>query len=72
MKRFKKILIKKFWYNEISQKWSHIKLKSYNWEVMIIPNHKEIKEWLLNWIISQISIKNNLEKNYVISKILEK
>lgn len=54
-KSFVKLLLKE-WYAILSQKWSHIKLKhTLNDHVIIIPNHKELKEWLFNGILSQIS-----------------
>lgn len=53
-KELRKLLEKSFWYKFNSQKWSHMKLKFHDWSSIIIPEHKEIKEWLLNAILLQI------------------
>ena len=50
-----KQICKEFWYKVISQNWSHIKLKYFNWNSLIIPNHKEIKKWTFNSILDFIS-----------------
>lgn len=53
-KDLRKLLIKIFWYEIYSQKWSYMKIKLYDWSSLIIPDHKTIKEWLLNSILSQV------------------
>ncbi len=54
-KKLIKVLCKKYWYENISQNWSHIKLRYDNWESLIIPNHKEIKSWTFNNILRFVS-----------------
>ena len=53
-KELKKLLEKSFWYKGISQKWSHMKIRYIDWSIIIIPDHKHIKEWLFNAILSQV------------------
>ncbi len=61
-KDLKKYLIKHFWYVDISQKWSHMKIRFHDGSVIIIPDHKSIKEWLFNAILSQVWEKHNKSK----------
>jgi hypothetical protein len=49
-----KMLVKYFWYEVYSQRWSHIKIKYFDWTALIIPDHKQLKEWLFNALLSQI------------------
>ena len=38
-----------FWFQKISQKWSHIKLKNKDWLIVILPMHsKDIPYWTLD------------------------
>lgn len=46
--------IKKHWFFEVSQKWSHKKFKNKSWKIVIIPVHaKEIPYWTFTSILSQ-------------------
>jgi len=52
--------LKKFWDLEIiSQKWSHIKI-SFNSEITIIPNHKELAYGTFTKIMKQINLDEDL------------
>jgi hypothetical protein len=31
-----------------------MKIKLYDWSSLIIPDHKQLKEWLLNALLSQV------------------
>jgi len=54
-KELSEILIKKFWFEKRSQKWSHLKLKK--WSIStIIPQHKEIKYWTFKWVLELAKI----------------
>jgi hypothetical protein len=53
-KELKKLLIKLFWYEEVSQKWSHMKIRFLDWTSLIIPDHKQLKEWLLNAVLTKV------------------
>jgi len=46
-----KILIKYFWFQKVSQKWSHLKLKNWN-KVTIIPLHKELAYWTFKSVLT--------------------
>lgn len=56
-KEFKKSLIKKYGFEDVWQNWSHMKLKYKDWSTIIIPDHKQLKEWLFNALLSQIWLK---------------
>ena len=44
-------------YHKVSQKGSHIKIKNYETEiVLIIPNHKEVDRWTLKTILKAAAI----------------
>jgi len=68
-----KIFIKKisklFWYEIVSQKWSHVKLKHLNWCSLIVPNHKEIKKWTFNSILDLIAEDTGNTKKEVFMKL---
>lgn len=70
-REFKKLLVKTFWFKEISQKWSHIKLWLDDWMIIIIPDHKELKEWLFNWILQQIWVQYWKSKIEIFNKLFK-
>lgn len=50
-------ILKKFGYEKISQKGSHIKVKNYiTGSVVIVPDHKELDRWTLKTILRQAEI----------------
>lgn len=50
-------IFKKMGYEKISQKGSHIKMRNYETEsVIIIPDHKEVDRWTLKTILRQAEI----------------
>lgn len=60
-------IFKKLGFVKISQRGSHIKMKNYQTEnIIIIPNHKEVDRWTLKTILKQAEISeeefNNLSK----------
>ena len=52
-------LLKKFGFEKISQRGSHIKLKNYTAGItLIVPEHKEIDRWTLKTILRQAEISD--------------
>jgi len=50
-------IFQKLGYQKVSQKGSHIKMKNYETEgVVIIPDHKEVDRWTLKNILKQVEI----------------
>ncbi len=53
-------------YEKISQRGSHIKMKNYETEsVIIIPDHKEVDRWTLKTILKQAEISEEKFKEYL-------
>ena len=51
---------------KISQRGSHIKMKNYETEsVIIIPDHKEVDRWTLKTILKQAEISEEKFKEYL-------
>jgi len=50
-------IFQKLGYQKVSQKGSHIKMKNYETEdVVIVPDHKEVDRWTLKNILKQVEI----------------
>lgn len=59
-------IFKKLGYEKISQRGSHIKMKNYETEsVIIIPDHKEVDRWTLKTILKQAEISEDLLREYL-------
>ena len=59
-------IFKKMGYDKISQRGSHIKMRNYETEsVIIIPDHKEIDRWTLKTILRQAEISEEVLKEYL-------
>ena len=59
-------IFKKLGYERISQRGSHIKMKNYMTEsVIIIPDHKEVDRWTLKTILKQAEISEEEFKEYL-------
>ncbi len=55
-----------FWFQKISQKWSHIKLKNKDWLIVILPMHsKDIPYWTFLSILSQWNISQSDAKRFL-------
>lgn len=55
-----------FWFQKISQKWSHIKLKNKDWLIVILPMHsKDIPYWTFLSILSQWNISQSDAKKFL-------
>lgn len=55
-----------FWFQKISQKWSHIKLKNKGWLIVILPMHsKDIPYWTFLSILSQWNISQSDAKKFL-------
>ena len=55
-----------FWFQQISQKWSHIKLKNKDWLIVILPMHsKDIPYWTFLSILSQWNISQSDAKKFL-------
>jgi predicted RNA binding protein YcfA (HicA-like mRNA interferase family) len=53
-------------YEKVSQRGSHIKMKNYETEsVIIIPDHKEVDRWTLKTILKQAEISEEKFKEYL-------
>ena len=53
-------------YEKISQRGSHIKMKNYETEsVIIIPDHKEVDRWTLKTILKQAELSEEKFKEYL-------
>ena len=48
-------ILEKYWYTKYKQKWSHAQLKYWNNIPITIPCHRELKEWLFNHLLKDIS-----------------
>jgi len=56
----------KLGYEKISQRGSHIKMKNYVTEsVIIIPDNKEVDLWTLKTILRQAEISEEILKEYI-------
>jgi len=66
-KEFIKYLSKKYDFEIISQKWSHIKIKC-NWIKTVIPNHKVLAYWTFSWILKQLKIDEEFFLNFINKK----
>lgn len=52
------------WFEKISQKWSHMKLKNEKWVIVILPIHnKDIPYWTFLSILSQWNISIDQAKD---------
>jgi predicted RNA binding protein YcfA (HicA-like mRNA interferase family) len=58
------------WYIKKSQEGSHVKY-IHNWNILIIPKHKEISRWTLNNIFKIISLHSWNSKKEIESIFLE-
>jgi predicted RNA binding protein YcfA (HicA-like mRNA interferase family) len=59
-------IFQKLGYEKISQRGSHIKMKNYDTEsVIIIPDHKEVDRWTLKTILRQAEISEEVLKEYI-------
>lgn len=55
-----------FWFQKISQKWSHIKLKNKDWLIVILPMHsKDIPYWTFLSILSQWNLSQSDAKKFL-------
>ena len=53
-------------YEKVSQRGSHIKMKNYETEsVIIIPDHKEVDRWTLKTVLKQAEISEEKFKEYL-------
>jgi len=46
----------KFWFDKISQKWSHLKMKKWNKTIIIPVHNKDIPLWTFRSILEQAGI----------------
>ena len=59
-------IFKKMGYEKVSQRGSHIKMRNYDTEsVIIIPDHKEVDRWTLKNILKQAEISEEVFKEYL-------
>lgn len=59
-------IFKKLGYEKVSQKGSHIKMRNYETEsVVIIPDHKELDRWTLKNILKQAEISEEKFKKFM-------
>lgn len=59
-------IFQKFGYEKLSQRGSHIKMRNYETEsVIIIPDHKEVDRWTLKTILRQAEISEELFKEHL-------
>lgn len=56
-------ILEKYGYVKYKQKWSHAQLKYWNNIPITIPCHKELKEWLFNHLLKDISEDLWISKN---------
>ena len=59
-------IFEKMGYKKVSQRGSHIKMRNYETEsVIIIPYHKEVDRWTLKNILKQAEISEDIFKKYL-------
>ena len=59
-------IFQKLGYEKLSQRGSHIKMKNYETEsVIIIPDHKEVDRWTLKTILRQAEISEGVFKEHL-------
>ena len=59
-------IFKRFGYERVSQRGSHIKIKNYETDsVIIIPDHKEVDRWTLKTILKQAEISEEEFKEHL-------
>lgn len=59
-------IFKKMGYEKVSQRGSHIKMRNYETEsVIIIPDHKEVDRWTLKTILRQAEISEEVLEKYL-------
>lgn len=59
-------IFQKLGYEKLSQRGSHIKMKNYETEsVIIIPDHKEVDRWTLKTILRQAEISEEVFKEHL-------
>ena len=59
-------IFKKMGYEKVSQRGSHIKMRNYDTEsVIIIPDHKEVDRWTLKNILKQAEISEEVFKEHL-------